>query len=569
MTVLNDWQPKDGLHFNKKSLGIIKSNQNIAIMAGPGAGKTEILAQKACFLLETDCCPWPHNILSISRKRESASNIKSRVALRCGDELSERFHSFTIEAFTKSILDRFMSILPKNKQPSKDYELVYNANQASFPSKLTFDQVTQIALLIVKSSSELMKSIRVTYKYVFIDEFQDLNNNQYEFVKLIFCQSECIVTVVGDSKQAIMKFAHALPDGFIRFKKDYQAKVEIINSNFRSSPELKQFLENIGHQWWSSTEKNKDDTLHLDKNNYGLYCFKNESNEVRQLSLKIKQWIDEEKMDPKEIAVLFRSNVDGNYSDGLAKSLLQLGVLSVNESNLQDYLSEPLGKIMVSFLSLLTRPRSSESWETLRDLYLYSCVIDNDNSNFKLDQMIEYIHKYRVYGNSEKKTFEEIVDITVNFMDDFFYENLLKTWGQYNQGTLMNDTFNGVLNELELAKDKSKNWKGAVDLISGVDAVRMMTIHKSKGLEFEAVILLGFEDYSYFRYNMTVKKLDEERSTIFVALSRAKSKLIISLSLNRKHTGGSKFLHIKQVINDLSRHGLNKQRIEDSNTLTI
>lgn len=565
------WQPKDDLFFDKKSLEIIKSNHNLAIMAGPGAGKTEILAQKACFLLETDACPWPYNILSISRKRESASNIKSRVSLRCGKELSERFHSFTIEAFTKSILDRFMSTLPKHEQPSKDYELVFNPKHASFPNKLTFDQVTEIASGIIKTSPLLMKSIRATYKHVFIDEFQDLNHNQYEFVKSIFCQSESVVTAVGDTKQAIMKFAHALPDGFIRFSEDYQAEVKVIHSNFRSSPELKQFLENIGNEWWPINGQVKGECIppNLDNKKYSLYCFNDENNEVKQLSLKIKQWINEDKIKPEEIAVLFRINTNNNYSDNLSEALFKEGVVSVNESSLQDYLSEPLGKIIISFLSLLTRPRNSEAWESLRDLYLYNCVIDNDNSNFELDNIINYIHEHRAYGGGSRRTFDELVNITVEFINVFFEGNLSKTWAQYGQGTLMNDTFCGVLAELKTAKSKNISWKLAVDLISGVGAVRMMTIHKSKGLEFEAVILLGFEDYSYFRYNMTAKKLDEERSTIFVALSRAKSRLLVSLSSNRLHTGRSKFTHIRGVIKDLSEHGLNKQKVEDSNTLQI
>lgn len=567
MINLNDWCPKDGLKFDDKSLNIIKSNENLAIMAGPGAGKTEILAQKACFILEMDFCSWPHNILSISRKRESASNIKSRVALRCGKELSERFHSFTIEAFTKSILDRFMSILPKNQQPNKDYELVFNAKQACFPNKLTFDQVTQTALLIVKSSPELMKSIRATYKYVFIDEFQDLNNIQYEFIKLLFCQTECVITVVGDTKQAIMKFAHALPDGFIRFEKDYQAEVEIIHTNFRASPELKLFLDNLGSDWWGSGSK-AFNSINLGCENYSLLIFNNEYNEVKQLSLKIKQWVECEKINPKEIAVLFRSNVDNNYSDGISKALLDVGILSINESSLQDYFSEPVGNIIISFLSLITRPRCPESWETLRDLYLYSSVSEGEYSNFELDRMIDYIHENRIYTD-DSKSIDNVIDILTDFMNDFFILNLGKAWPQYSQGTLVNDIFVGVINELKLAKNKRKNWMDAVDLLLGVDAVRMMTIHKSKGLEFEAVILLGFEDYSYFRFGMNAKKLDEERSTIFVALSRAKSKLLISLSLSRKHTGQSKFAHIQEVRKDLSKHGLAHKQVEDSKNLVI
>jgi len=566
------WEPKGGLKFDDKSLGIIKCNSNISIMAGPGAGKTEILAQKACFILETELCAWPYNILSISRKRESASNIKNRVSLRCGKVLSERFHSFTIEAFTKSIVDRFMYVLHKHEQLSDGYELVYNVRDSNFKDKLTFDQLTILALKIVHFSPDLMSTIRATYKYIFIDEFQDLNGHQYNFVKAIFCKSQSVVTVVGDTKQAIMKFANALPDGFIKFERDFQAELKVIHTNFRSSPELKRFIDNIGNEWWPMLNVNIEaniDYAKLNKDNYSLFGFDDEEHEAKQLSLKIKQWIDKDNIRPEEIAVLFRVNSNNYYSQNISNELLNLGVLSVNESNLQDYLSEPLGKILISLLTLFTRTRNVDAWECLRDLYLHCYSSNSFDEDYKLSQILEFINNSKYYNEGADKTFENLLDDSVKFMNDFFHEKLDEVWIQYKQGTLRDDTFHGILDELKEAKNLSSSWTEAVDLISGVGAVRMMTIHKSKGLEFEAVILLGLEDCSYFRFGMTSKKLDEERSTIFVALSRAKSKLLISSALNRKHTGQSEFIHVNTIINDLTKFGINKMRVETSDALKI
>ncbi|CAH7215235.1 DNA helicase [Vibrio chagasii] len=566
------WKPKDGLEFDKKSLNIIKCDNNIAIMAGPGAGKTEILAQKACFILEKELCTWPYNILSISRKRESASNIKDRVTLRCGNVLSERFHSFTIEAFTKSIVDRFMHILPKHEQPNEDYKLVFNPRESNFRDKLTFDQLTIIALKIVKSSSVLMSSIRATYKFVFIDEFQDLNGYQYNFVKELFCESQSVVTVVGDTKQAIMKFANALPDGFVKFKLDFKAELKIIYTNFRATPELKQFIDYIGNDWWpidSESVSSNSEIIPLNKSDYSLLLFNDEAHEVKQLSLKIKKWIDEDKIKPEDIAILFRANTNNNYSKKLNVALLEQGVLSVNESNIQDYLSEPLGKVLVSLLCLLTRPRDIKAWECLRDSYFYCSSSSSRHNDFELARMLTLIGEARFYGEKDIKSFDELFDITIKIMNEFFYENLKKTWIQYQQGTLMEDTFHGVLEELKEAKSISFSWAGAVDLISGLGAVRMMTIHKSKGLEFEAVVLLGLEDYSYFRFGMTQQKLDEERSTVFVGLSRAKSKLLISSAMHRQHTGASSFTHVNSIINDLGKFGMNKSRIDNLDILSI
>ncbi|MCD9527567.1 UvrD-helicase domain-containing protein [Photobacterium carnosum] len=573
MVDFDKWVPKDGLKFDNKSSDIIKSNENIAVLAGPGAGKTEILAQKACFILETELCVWPYNILSISRKRESASNIKDRVSLRCGSVLSERFHSFTIEAFTKSIVDRFMYILPKHEQPDENYKIVFNPWDRSFPKALSFDDLTLTALKIVKASSSLMKSIRATYKYVFIDEFQDLNGHQYDFVKLLFCDTDSIVTVVGDTKQAIMKFANALPDGFLKFELDFQAKLKVIYTNFRASPELKGFIDRIGYNWWPIEFGNPSAMSvngSLDKEDYSMLLFQDEKHEAVQLSLKIQHWINEKGIKPEEISVLFRVNTNSNYSKTISQELLKLGILSINESNVQDYLSEPVGKVLIALLSLLTRTRDVNSWESLRDTYLYCRSGDNSNyEDYELNNILEFISNNRYYNGGADKSFDELLDSVVDFMNEFFYENLRNTWPQYRQGSFMEDTFHDLLNELRDARLMSSSWAGAVDLISGVGAVRMMTIHKSKGLEFIAVILVGLEDYSYFRRDFNQKKLDEERSTIFVALSRAKSKLLISCAQNRAHYGKSKFTHITSIINDLAQCGLSKQRVEKSELLSL
>ncbi|PML43998.1 UvrD-helicase domain-containing protein, partial [Vibrio sp. 10N.261.52.A1] len=425
------WEPKDGLKFDDKSLDIIKSNNNIAVLAGPGAGKTEILAQKACFILETELCSWPYNILSISRKRESASNIKERVSLRCGNLLSERFHSFTIEAFTKSIVDRFTYVLPKHEQPSEDYSLVFNHWESSFPKKLSFDDITLTAIKIVKASPNLMKSIRATYKYVFIDEFQDLNGHQYDFVKLLFCESDSVVTIVGDTKQAIMKFAHALPDGFVKFEVDFKAQPIVIYTNFRASPELKCFIDSVGSAWWpinSDISKANSQYDKLNKEDYSMLRFENEDHEAKQLSLKIKHWIEEEGIKPEDIAVLFRVNTNNNYSRNLSKRLLDLGILSVNESNVQDHLSEPLGKVMISLLSLLTRSRDVDSWESLRDSYLYCRSGSSDYEDFELSKILDFISNHKYYKEGDHKSFDDLLSDTVDFMNEFFYDNLRNTW---------------------------------------------------------------------------------------------------------------------------------------------
>lgn len=110
----------------KKALETVKSSGNYCVIAGPGAGKTELLAQRACFLLQTNTCKWPRKILAISFKKDAAKNLAERVRKRCGDELAQRFVSLTYDSFAKGILDHFRKALPNDYRPSQDYEIVFN-----------------------------------------------------------------------------------------------------------------------------------------------------------------------------------------------------------------------------------------------------------------------------------------------------------------------------------------------------------------------------------------------------------------------------------------------------------
>lgn len=82
--------------------------------------QTQLLAQRACFLLQTGICAPPRRILAISFKWDAARNLGDRVRLRCGDDLFAKFDSFTFDSFAKRLVDHFMSGLPQPWRPAKD-----------------------------------------------------------------------------------------------------------------------------------------------------------------------------------------------------------------------------------------------------------------------------------------------------------------------------------------------------------------------------------------------------------------------------------------------------------------
>ena len=124
MIYVDQWKPSDGLTLEPNALAATKEiDRNLALTAGPGAGKTEMLAQRADFLLRTGTCLFPKRILAISFKVDASQNLKARVRKRCGHELAARFDSHTFHAFSKRIIDRFRLVLQGQDALDPDYAI--------------------------------------------------------------------------------------------------------------------------------------------------------------------------------------------------------------------------------------------------------------------------------------------------------------------------------------------------------------------------------------------------------------------------------------------------------------
>ncbi|HEE1103489.1 TPA: UvrD-helicase domain-containing protein, partial [Klebsiella pneumoniae] len=204
----SQWLPSEGIEPTQELMDIIFCDQSVSVLAGAGAGKTELLAQKSNYLLQTGKCMWPKRILCLSYKKEAQENIKTRVMKRCGQR-GERFDSYTFDAFCKSIVDRFKDVLPENKRPLNNYDLVFNQKANNGKDKISFDLIRSLALDILTIRTDIVDLFSLTYSHVFIDEFQDTRSDQYEMIKLLFKDKGTQLLAVGDINQSIMLWAGA------------------------------------------------------------------------------------------------------------------------------------------------------------------------------------------------------------------------------------------------------------------------------------------------------------------------------------------------------------------------
>jgi superfamily I DNA/RNA helicase len=125
------WCPIGVSSLECAALNAVRATTNTLVVAGPGAGKTELLAQRACYLLQTGMCPSPRQILAISFKRDAARNLAERVKQRCGTALAGRFHSYTFDSFAKGLVDRFWRALPEQFRPCSNFTINLQLGESS------------------------------------------------------------------------------------------------------------------------------------------------------------------------------------------------------------------------------------------------------------------------------------------------------------------------------------------------------------------------------------------------------------------------------------------------------
>jgi len=133
----DSWRPVGVDDLEDRAHYVVRSKENKLVIAGPGAGKTELLAQRANFLLTTGGCPNPRRILAISFKRDAAKNLSDRVRARSAD-YADRFDSMTLDSFAKQLVDRFYPALPENWRPKPNY-LVRTSSISEGEARTWFD----------------------------------------------------------------------------------------------------------------------------------------------------------------------------------------------------------------------------------------------------------------------------------------------------------------------------------------------------------------------------------------------------------------------------------------------
>lgn len=609
MTMASDkWKPSDGICLERTADAAVKSNENTLVIAGPGAGKTELLAQKANYLFQTNICSYPSKILAISFKKDAAYNLKQRVIKRCGEEIESRFISMTYDAFSKSILDHFRFALPENIRPNFPYLIndskiieeafkksgYINHGYSDYSKKiyfdnalssidlslsyhnddltenvwkmllkgfddnkpnLTFKMICMLAEYIIRTNPKIRKCLQLTYKYVFLDEFQDTTSLQYNLIKQCFLNSGSVITAVGDNKQRIMLWAGAKKTVFEDFQRDFSAKAERLVMNHRSAPRLVQLQKNMydslnekGEAVFASNKwRDEDGTIILLVTN-------NENLEATDIAEHISSKILSG-MSPENICILCKQKPE-KYTSKIIQELNKRNIIARIENEYQDLIKEPIVELLVSFLSLSDNRTQPQKWEFITSLMSNINGINSSHSNedfYKIQEKIDIklcAINYKISTICNESEFRILIEEILQF----FGESQLKAlFPQYTSEEYFQKTVNEFVKLLWKEFEKSNmNCKLALENFNGSHSIPIMTIHKSKGLEYDVVFFVGLEDSAFWNFK---NQPEEDRCAFFVALSRAKKEVYFTFS-NFRNNRIQQHYEINEFYNLLNLPGM-------------
>lgn len=584
----------------------VNSDSSIFVMAGPGAGKTELLAQRAAFLFQTGLCPSPRRILAISFKRDAARNLAERVQLRCSEQDARRFTSLTFDAFAKGILDRFGESLPEAWKPHnyevakwnrKDWEtflsdLDYPAfeggvDQEQLPKPETFESehlgahrlpinrssvrdqsafaaavwwertyvnianqtvsftmINRLAEATQRLNPQVQSAIRSTFPFIFIDEFQDTTYAQFDLLQSVFANSDACLTAVGDNKQRIMVWAGARVDAFDQFKRLFKAQRKDLTLNWRSSEELVRIQEVVS---WELDEGHvpveSRRVARISQSSAQIWLYSSRRDESDGVSSWIANDIVTRATSPNDYAVLVRQK-PGDFEGDLRRVLRNNGIRLRNEAQdilgvaRQDLLASSLSELCLPILKLIVRGREPVAWSmSVRAACRLRAVEPDDEPAIREVQNLlsiflrEWFVKLRNCSPNADRG-GQLGNAIIRFLNPAVVVRCFAEYRGLGTFVLHQAAF---CEYLRRCASVAQDWTAVVDEYEGSNAVSLLTMHKSKGLEYDTVIMQGLDDSTWWSHD---PENPEGLCTLFVALSRAKERVIFTHCSSRGELDG-------------------------------
>lgn len=597
----------------------------LLVLAGAGSGKTKVLTTKIAYsILEKNI--GENEILAITFTNKAAKEMKERIENIFKKDISKmwigtfhsicakilRFHiekigyssNFTIYDrddqnmvlkeifkqnpnyenllgdFKKAVVNLISDAKSKNIKPEKfsdffsfgtntdvvkniyiKYEEILVKNNA-----LDFDDLIFKTIELFQKNREILEYYSEKFKYVFVDEYQDTNDVQYEFIKLIAGKYKN-VCAVGDIDQSIYGWRGANISNILNFENDFEnSKIILLEENYRST----QKILDCANELIKNNINRKDKNLWTKKSGGDEIIYKslqNENYEAYEVAENISKLLfDGYKL--SDIAVLYRANFQ---SFPIENALRKNGIKYRMVGGLKFYDRKEI-KDIISYLRLIANSKDDNAF---RRIINYPKRSIGDVSLKKLEDYC-YINGISLFdglfevefldslSSKLKNSFESfrdlifkyiqmmedltIVELTKNLLEDLDFSNFLIETEKESEKKIENlslfiEELNTNYKEIKLLEYLETN-----SLLSDLDktdeavsdVVTLSTVHSTKGLEYRVVFVIGMNQ-GIFPSERSLKEredgIEEERRLFYVAITRAKEKLYITSTKSMNQFG--------------------------------
>lgn len=601
------------------------------ILAGAGSGKTKVIINKIIYLIKY-CKIKPSNIIAITFTNKAAHEIKIRLSehlsvSKIKKMIISTFHSLGLEiikqetyslkfdptfslfdekdqlVLLKKIVDKktknniqllkkliFMISFWKNKfltplqvqlsaksQLERNFSFFYKKYSIylSESNILDFDDLICIPTLLLKSNKIVQDRWQKKISYILVDEYQDTNNSQYEFIKML-TNIDSNFTLVGDDDQSIYSWRGAKPQNILFLKKDFpNLKIIKMEQNYRSCGRILKAANKLISNNLHYFEKNLFSNLKYGKK-IKIIIGRDEENEAEKIANKIIEQCSKNKIKYKDYAILYR----GNYQSQIIEKILLKKNIPYNISNNSSFFSRPEIKDLISYLRLIINPHDNNAFAKIlnipqrqiglitlnklelfaieKNISLFEAINDikikeilKEKTIIKIKNFVSWIQKIiKLTYSSPKKILDTIIQ-------DIKYEMWLKkvskdpkkaetsinnihTLSRWIKDMLKGNKFEQPMTIVQIVtkmtlRDVIEQQKKTDEI---KNQVQLMTLHSSKGLEFSSVFIIGMNEGIL----PSIKSIDndnieEERRLTYVGITRAKEQLFFTYCQNRYKYG--------------------------------
>jgi superfamily I DNA/RNA helicase len=403
--------------------------------------------------------------------------------------------------------------------------------------------INRLVEQVIRENHYIRRALRSTYAHVFLDEFQDTTYPQFDLLSTAFLGSGAVLTAVGDRKQCIMGWAGAMEDSFAEFELTFGARPIELLSNWRSHAGLVGIQHAIAQAIDPATaapNARSERTVNGDIS--AVWMFASPDDETSGLAAWFAQEIEGGLL-PQDCVILVRNRADLVEAQ-LADCFLEHGVRirnvarMVGEIAVQDVLEEALTQIVVPLLRLGASSSDPRSWDLVFVSLqrLHGIAEDDEQAQERLQLGLqEFVRSLRSMMSTLPPSEESVTamyEMVITFLSRELLRNASPSYRRQQDFERVDDGVKTLLRESVL---DATVWLEVLDQFEGVDQLPLMTIHKSKGLEFHTVVFHGLDDRTW--WSLTADRPEELRA-FFVAFTRAKQRAFFTLCHSRGRAVG-------------------------------